>query len=344
MPQPLFVDPVDRYDHTMVRVLSGIQPSGTPHLGNLLGAIRYWVEAQRVDDALYCVVDLHALTLEIAPATLRQNTWEGAASLLAAGLDPDECTLFVQSHVPEHTELSWLLECTASLGELRRMTQFKEKGDGQDSVRVGLLTYPVLMAADILAYDAERVPVGDDQRQHLELARDLAGRFNGRYGETFVVPEATIPPVGARIMDLQVPTKKMSKSSSTEAGLILLTDPPEAVEKKIRRAVTDTVEGVAYDPVERPGVANLLEIFSAIQGRPPAVIAAEYGSYGVLKRELAEAVVELLRPIQERYAAITADATVVDEALRVGAAKAGAIASKTLARARDAIGLLPRPS
>jgi tryptophanyl-tRNA synthetase len=325
----------------MARVLSGIQPSGMLHLGNYLGAVRQWVSVQAADDALFCVVDLHALTLEIDPEALRRNTWETAAGLLAIGLDPDRCTLFVQSHVPEHTGLSWLLECTASLGELRRMTQFKEKGDGQDSVRASLLTYPVLMAADILVYDAERVPVGDDQRQHLELARDLAVRFNSRYGETFVVPEATIPTVGARVMDLQQPTRKMSKSVSTPAGLITLTDTPDEIAKKIRRAVTDTADGVAYEPETRPGVANLLEILAAAAGGDPRKLADGYSSYGPLKNDTADAVIGALEPIQQRLAAITADRRVVDDALRAGAEKAQAIASKTLIRARDAMGLLP---
>jgi tryptophanyl-tRNA synthetase len=314
------------------------------HLGNYLGAVQQWVAAQDRDDALFCVVDLHALTLEIDPAELRRNTWETAAGLLACGLDPGRCTLFVQSHVPEHTGLTWLLECTASLGELRRMVQFREKGAGQDSVRVSLLTYPVLMAADILLYDAEQVPVGDDQRQHLELTRDLAIRYNFRYGEVFVVPEAAVPPVGARVMDLQQPTKKMSKSTSTPAGVVALSDSADEIVKKIRRAVTDNESGVAYVPDTRPGVANLIEILAAIGGGDPSEIADRYESYGALKADVAEAVVELLRPIQERLAAITADRAIVDDALRVGAEKATTIAAKTLTRAREAIGLLsPAP-
>jgi tryptophanyl-tRNA synthetase len=324
----------------MARVLSGVQPSGTLHLGNYLGALRQWVAAQDVDEALFCVVDLHALTLEIDPTVLRQNTWETAAGLLAVGLDPERCTIFVQSHVPAHTGLTWLLECTATVGELGRMIQFKEKGAGQESVRAGLFTYPVLMAADILLYDSEHVPVGDDQRQHLELTRDVAIRFNTRYGATFVVPEATVPAVGARVMDLQSPEHKMSKSSSTPAGLITLADTPEEIARKIRRAVTDTGTDVVYDPTNRPGVANLIEILAAVTDRPPAAVAEGYTAYGPLKADVAEAVTEALRPARERLAAITEDRTIVDDALRVGAERASAVAEATLARAADAIGLL----
>jgi tryptophanyl-tRNA synthetase len=324
----------------MARVLSGIQPSGIVHLGNYLGAVRQWVADQDEHDGLFCVVDLHALTLEIEPAALRASTWETAASLLAAGLDPARCTLFVQSHVAEHTGLCWLLECTASVGELRRMIQFKDKGAGQDGARAGLLTYPVLMAADILVYDTERVPVGDDQRQHLELTRDLAIRFNSRYGETFVVPEPAIPKVGARVMDLQYPEKKMSKSTSTPTGMIALTDPPDVIAKKIRRAVTDNERVVAYDPEHRPGVANLLEIIAATTGERPDLLAERYTSYGSLKEDAATAVIEAFTPIQHRLAEIVADRSIVDEALRIGAEKASTIAAKTLARARDAMGIL----
>jgi tryptophanyl-tRNA synthetase len=324
----------------MARVLSGIQPSGTLHLGNYLGALRQWVVAQDANDAFFCVVDLHALTLEIEPSVLRANTWETAANLLGIGLDPERCTLFVQSHVPEHTGLCWLLECTASLGELRRMTQFKDKGAGQESVRSSLLTYPVLMAADILLYQADLVPVGDDQRQHLELTRDLAIRFNAHYGTTFTVPNAAIPTVAARVMDLQEPTRKMSKSVSTDAGLIGLADSPSEIEKKIRRSVTDAEAGVEYDPEHRPGVANLLEILAATTSRTPSEVALGYESYGPLKADVAEAVIAELRPVQERIAAIKADRTIVDDALRIGAEKAEAIAAETLDRAQSAIGLL----
>src|SRR5581483_7312965 len=244
----------------MERVLSGIQPTGAMHLGNYLGAVRFWVEDQHRADAYFCVVDLHALTVEHDPATLRAATLRKAQELLACGLDPDVCTLFVQSHVPAHAELSWLMESTASFGELRRMTQFKDKSDGQEGVRVALFTYPCLMAADILLYRADRVPVGDDQRQHLELARDLAVRFNARYGETFVVPGAAIPRVGARVMDLQEPTAKMSKSRGNPQGRIELFEDPASIARKVRRAVTDAGSEVRYDPATKPGVSNLLEL------------------------------------------------------------------------------------
>ena len=329
----------------MARVLSGIQPTGELHLGNYLGAVRHWVAAQDVDDALYCVVDLHALTVPYEPAELPDRTRRTAALLLAAGLDPQRCTLFVQSHVPAHTELTWILNCVATFGELRRMTQFKEKSESQESASAGLFDYPVLMAADILLYDAERVPVGDDQRQHLELARDLALRFNHRYGKTFVVPEAAIPPVAARIMDLQQPAAKMSKSSVSPLGTLTLLDPPELVTKKVRSAVTDSGSEVTYDPAGKPGVANLLQILAAATDRPVADVAADFAGqgYGGLKQAVADAVVEFLAPLQARYAALVEDPATVDAALTTGAEKAESIATKVLARARQAAGLLPRP-
>ncbi|MGA7418818.1 MAG: tryptophan--tRNA ligase, partial [Acidimicrobiales bacterium] len=291
----------------MSRVLSGIQPSGELHLGNYLGAVRNWVADQYTDDAYYCVVDLHALTLDIDPETLRARTWDAAIDLLASGLDPDLCTLFVQSQVAEHARLTWLLECTATTGELRRMTQFKEKGAGQESVRAALFTYPVLMAADILLYDADRVPVGEDQRQHLELTRELAHRFNHRYGDVFVVPEAAIPRVGARVMDLQHPERKMSKSVSSPLGTIQVLDEPAELERKIKRAVTDTDGEVRYDPDEKPGLSNLLELLAVATDRSPAEVALGYEGYGDLKRDLAEALIELLRPVRERRKALAAD-------------------------------------
>jgi tryptophanyl-tRNA synthetase len=324
----------------MSKVFSGIQPSGELHLGNYLGAIRNWVADQHVYDAIYCVVDLHALTLDIDPAELRSRTYETAVDLLAAGLDPDACTLFVQSQVPEHPRLTWLLECTASMGELRRMTQFKEKSEGRESVRAGLFTYPVLQAADILLYDTDRVPVGNDQRQHVELTRELAIRFNGRYGDTFVVPEAAFPPVGARVMDLQDPTRKMSKSVSSPLGTVLVLDPPEEIERKVRKAVTDTDGEVRYDPAAKPGLANLLELLAVSTNRTPTEAAESYQRYGDLKRDLADALVELLRPIQKRRAELAADPGAVTSLLAHGSEKAGAIASVTYRRAADAIGLL----
>jgi len=324
----------------MSRVLSGLQPSGDLHLGNYLGAVRNWVADQDVHDAFYCIVDLHALTLDIDPAELRSRTYETALDLLAAGLDPERCTLFVQSHVTEHAQLAWLLECTATMGELERMTQFKEKSAGRDSVRVGLLTYPVLQAADILLYDAERVPVGDDQRQHLELTRDLAQRFNHRYGETFVVPEAAIPTVGARVMDLQHPERKMSKSVNSPLGTILLLDPPAEIERKVKKAVTDTDGEVRYDPAAKPGLSNLIELLAVATDRSPTQVAEGYQRYGDLKGDLAEALVALLAPVQERRARLAADPGAVGALLATGADKARAVASATYHRAAGAIGLL----
>jgi tryptophanyl-tRNA synthetase len=331
----------------MARVFSGIQPTGDPHLGNYLGAVRWWVEDQRQGDCFYCVVDLHALTVPGDPAELRKATLTMATLLLAAGLDPDACTLFVQSHVPAHTQLAWVLECTASFGELRRMTQFKDKSakGGEEAARVGLFTYPTLMAADILLYDTDLVPVGDDQRQHLELTRDVAQRFNTRYGDTFVVPEASIPPPGrgARIMDLQHPEKKMSKSENSPQGTIGLFDDPNEIERKVKRAVTDTDDGagaVRYDPVSKPGVSNLLELLATIQGRTPTEVAEDYTQYGPLKADLAEAVLGVIEPIQEAFRRWEADPATVSDVLQAGASKADDYARKTLARAYDAIGLL----
>ncbi len=324
----------------MARVLSGIQPSGDLHLGNYLGAIRNWVADQDDHDALYCVVDLHALTLDIDPADLRARTHDTALDLLAAGLDPERCTLFVQSHVVEHTQMAWLLECTATMGELQRMTQFKEKSGGRESVRVGLFTYPVLMASDIVLYDAERVPVGDDQRQHLELARDVAIRFNHRFGDTLVVPEAAIPAAGARVMDLQHPDRKMSKSLNSPLGTVLVHDDPAEVTRKIKKAVTDADGEVRYDPATKPGVSNLLELLGAATDRDPKEVAGGYERYGDLKADTAEALVELLRPVQERRAALAADPGAVAELLARGAAKATGLASVTYRRASEAVGLL----
>ncbi len=324
----------------MSRVLSGLQPSGELHVGNYLGAIRNWVADQYVHDALYCIVDLHALTLDIDPDELRARTFETALDLLAAGLDPEQCTLFVQSHVTEHVQMLWLLECTATMGELRRMTQFKEKSAGKDSVRVGLFTYPVLQSADILLYDAERVPVGDDQRQHLELARQVALRFNHRFGPTLVVPEAAIPATAARVMDLQHPEHKMSKSVNSPLGTVLMLDEPADIERKVKRAVTDTDGEVRYDPEAKPGVSNLLELLAVSTGRSPAEVATSYQGYGDLKRDVAEALIELLRPVRERRTALAADPGGVTAILAKGADKARTTASATYRRAALAIGLL----
>jgi tryptophanyl-tRNA synthetase len=329
-------------------VFSGIQPTGEPHLGNLLGAVRWWVADQHEGDCFYCVVDLHALTIPGDPEELRSATITMATLLLAAGLDPDSCTLFVQSHVPAHAQLAWLLECTASMGELQRMTQFKDKAarGGEESARVGLFVYPTLMAADILLYDTDRVPVGDDQRQHLELTRVLAQRFNTRYGNTFVVPEAAIPPAGRgdRIMDLQEPAKKMSKTGDGPQGVIGLFDDLATIDRKVKRAVTDTDDGpgaVRYDPADKPGVSNLLEILASIEGETPEKVAGRYTRYGPLKSDLAAAVISVIEPIQASYKAWADDPAAVAGVLRRGAERANEVASVTLARAFTAIGLVP---
>jgi tryptophanyl-tRNA synthetase len=326
----------------MTRVFSGIQPSGEVHLGNYVGAMRHYVSDQHLHESVYCVVDLHAVTVDQDPEVLRERTVQMAALLLAVGLDPEVCTLFVQSHVPAHTQLAWLLECTASVGELRRMTQFKEKtaAGGEGAARVGLFTYPVLMAADILLYDTDRVPVGDDQRQHLELTRDLAERFNARYGPTFTVPAAAIPRVGARIMDLQEPTAKMSKSRSSPSGKVLVLEDLATVAKKIRRAVTDAEAEVRFDPVAKPGVSNLLSLLAVATGGDPADLAASYAQYGPLKADTADAVVALLRPVQARYAELLADRGAVEAVLAEGGERARELAEVTLARAQRAMGFL----
>lgn len=327
----------------MTRVFSGIKPTGEVHLGNLLGALQYWIGDQHRADSFYCVVDLHALTTPQDPAELRAKTLDVAQILLAIGLDPEVCTLFVQSHVHEHAEMAWLMECTVSYGELRRMTQFKDKSGSSAFVSGGLFTYPALMAADILLYETDRVPVGDDQRQHLELTRDIAMRFNSRYGETFVVPAAAIPRTGARVMDLQVPTDKMSKSEDSPQGTVLVTEDPRSIERKFKRAVTDSETEVRYDPEDKPGVSNLLAILGAATGRTPEEAAKGYTQYGPLKAAAAEAVIELLRPIQDRYRMFSDDPAQTATVLRSGADKAQQIAATVLARARQNVGLLSRP-
>ena len=337
----------------MARVFSGIKPTGDMQLGNYLGAVRHWVDDQPEPgsdaavnhDAIFCVVDLHAMTVPYEPAELTAATRRMATMLMAAGLDLDRSLLFVQSHVRAHSELTWILNCIASFGELRRMTQFKEKSDGQEFVSVGLFDYPVLMAADILLYDTEEVPVGDDQRQHVELTRDIAIRFNHHYGDTFVVPTATYPTVGARIMDLQNPTKKMSKSEDSPQGCVLLLEDPKAITKKIKSAVTDSEAEVRHDRDAKPGVSNLIEIYGAATGRKIPEVEAEFAGqqYGAFKTAVAEAVVECLRPVQERYAALLADPAEVDRRLSRGAEIAEAKAEEVLSRAIKNSGLLPRP-
>jgi tryptophanyl-tRNA synthetase len=323
------------------RVFSGIQPSGDLHLGNYLGALRRFVAEQHEHDSLFCIVDLHALTLPHDVEALPRKTLEAAAMYLAAGLDPEVCTLFVQSHVYQHAELAWLMECNVAFGELNRMTQFKDKSTRGDFVSAALFTYPALMAADILLYDTDRVPVGDDQRQHLELARDVAERFNGRFGPTFVVPQAAIAKVGARIMDLQNPTSKMSKSVSSPQGTVLMLDAPKDIEKKIKRAVTDADGEVRFDVAEKAGVSNLLSILSACTGDDPSKLADGYTQYGPLKADTAAAVIEVLAPVQARYAELIADEGGLRGVLADGAAKASSIAATTMTRARAAVGLLP---
>ena len=324
----------------MVRVLSGIQPSGDLHLGNYLGAIRNWARIQHTADAFHPVVDLHAVTVPQEPGELGKATLRMSQMLMAAGLDPEVCTIFVQSHVREHTECAWLLECTVSFGELSRMTQFKDKSGQQQFISAGLFTYPALQAADILLYDADEVPVGADQRQHIELTRDIAERFNSRYGETFKLPAAVVPAAGARVMDLQNPTNKMSKSLDSPRGTVDILDDPSVISRKIKSAVTDSEAEVRYDVEAKPGVSNLLSILGAATGRTPEEAAGDYTMYGPLKTDTAEAVVELLSPIQARFAELEADPAETSRLLQIGADKARAIAAVTLERARTNIGLL----
>jgi tryptophanyl-tRNA synthetase len=327
----------------VTRVLSCIQPTGVVHLGNYLGALRNWVSGQHECDAFHGIVDLHALTVTDRPGIVGPSTLDLAATLFAVGLDPQVATVFVQSHVPEHSQLGWIMECTVSYGELSRMTQFKDKAAKReaDFVSAGLFTYPALQAADILLYDADEVPVGEDQRQHVEITRDIAMRFNSRFGDTFVVPKVVTPKAGAKVTDLQEPSAKMSKSSSSEAGIVYLLDEPAAIMKKFKRAVTDSDGEVRFDRASKPGVSNLVEILAACTGRSPADVAANYSQYGPLKNDAGEAVIEVLTPIQHRYRELMGDRGELTRLLRVGADKARAVASRTLQRAYDNIGLLP---
>jgi tryptophanyl-tRNA synthetase len=332
-------------DVPLPRVLSGIQPTaGSFHLGNYLGALRQWVGLQDSAEAFYCVVDLHAITVQQDPAELRRNTLVSAAQLLAIGVDPMRSTLFVQSHVPEHTQLGWVMQCLTGFGEASRMTQFKDKSQrqGTASTTVGLFTYPVLQAADILLYQAERVPVGEDQRQHLELTRDLAVRFNGRFGNTFSVPEAFIPPGAAKILDLQTPEKQMSKSLPG-AGCVFLLDEPNVTAKKIRSAVTDIGREVVADPENKPGVTNLLTIHSALSGRSVAELEEHFASrgYGDLKKELAEVVTDFVTPVRARTQELLDDPAELERILAAGAARAREVAGRTVADAYDRVGFLP---
>ncbi|MBD0673824.1 tryptophan--tRNA ligase [Streptomyces sp. CBMA156] len=327
-------------------MLSGIQPtSGSFHLGNYLGAVRQWVDLQKENDAFYMVVDLHAITVAQDPKELRENTRVSAAQLLGAGLDPEHCTLFVQSQVPEHAQLAWVMNCITGFGEASRMTQFKDKSTrhGADSTTVGLFTYPVLMVADVLLYQADAVPVGEDQRQHLELTRDLADRFNTRFGSTFTVPKPYILQETAKIMDLQDPGVKMSKSASSPKGLVSLLDEPKASAKKFKSAVTDTGTVVSYDEEQKAGVSNLLRIHSALSGQSVDQLVEHFEGkmYGALKTELAELFTEWVTPFQERTRTFLDDPAELDRVLANGAEKAREVASRTLESVYDRIGFLP---
>ena len=330
-------------------VFSGVQPtSDSLHLGNALGAVQQWVALQNEFDAYFCVVDLHAITIPQDPATLRQRTLITAAQYLALGVDPARATVFVQSHVPAHAELAWVLGCFTGFGQASRMTQFKDKSqkEGADATTVGLFTYPVLMAADVLLYDTNAVPVGEDQRQHLELARDVAQRFNARFPDTFVVPEPMIPKATAKIYDLQDPTAKMSKSAATEAGLISLLDDPAKTAKKIRSAVTDSEREIRFDLQAKAGVSNLLTIQSAITGTDVDKLVDGYAGrgYGDLKKDTADAVVEFVTPIKARIDEMLADPTELEAVLAAGAERASDTSAKTLQRVYDRLGFLHKRS
>jgi tryptophanyl-tRNA synthetase len=329
------------------RVFSGVQPtSDSLHLGNALGAVTQWAPLQDDHDAFFCVVDLHAITIPQDPEVLRRRTLVTAAQYLALGVDPARSTIFVQSHVAAHTQLAWVLGCFTGFGQASRMTQFKDKSSrqGSDATTVGLFTYPVLQAADVLAYDAELVPVGEDQRQHLELARDIAQRFNSRYPDTFVVPEVLIPKATAKIYDLQDPSSKMSKSAATDAGLISLLDDPAKSAKKIRSAMTDSEREIRFDPEAKAGVSNLLSIQSAITGVDIGKLVDGYAGrgYGDLKKDTAEAVVEFVTPIKTRVDELLTDPTELEAVLAAGADRANDVAAKTVDRVYDRLGLLPR--
>ncbi len=332
-----------------VRIFSGIQPTGRKHLGNFIGAIEQYVTYQDRGEGIFCIVDLHATTVPYEPALLRERLYDTAALLLAAGLDPERCIFFRQGDVPEHTELSWLLASVTAFGDLNRMHQFKEKAGAQrDLVSAGLFTYPILMAADVLAYRADQVPVGDDQRQHIELMRDVAERFNQRFAPNaeeppLVVPEGVYREVGARIMDLQEPERKMSTTGGTEQGTVLVLDEPRTIERKFRRAVTDSGSEIRHAP-DKPGVSNLIEILAAVKGTSFAAVEAEYAEarYGDFKVAVAEAVIARLRPVQERYAELRPDETALETILAAGAEKAHAIAAPIVADVRALMGVGPR--
>jgi tryptophanyl-tRNA synthetase len=327
-----------------MRIFSGIQPTGRKHLGNYIGAIRQYVEGQDRGEAVYCIVDLHAITVEHDPADLRDRLYDTAAILMASGLDPDQCILFRQSDVKEHTELCWLLANVTSYGKLSRMTQFKEKSEQhRQFVSSGLFFYPVLQAADVLAYRTDEVPVGQDQKQHIELMREIAQRFNSRFGETFVVPEHRIPEVGARIMDLQAPERRMSTTASTEHGAVFILDQPDQVIGKFKGAVTDSGTDIVRGP-DKPGISNLIDILAVVRGVTPDAVEKEYadaGGYAGFKEDVGRAVAEHLAPVRERYAALRPDQTGIERILARGAEKARAIASETVAVARERMGVGP---
>ena len=332
---------------TKQRILSGIQPtSGSFHLGNYLGAVKQWVDLQASHDAFYCVVDLHAITVQVEPKVLHERSLSSTAQLLALGLDPEKCALFLQSHVPAHNQLAWILECQTGFGEASRMTQFKDKSQktGADRTVVGLFTYPILMAADILLYQANQIPVGEDQRQHIELTRDLGQRFNSSFKEIFTIPEPYIMKAAAKINDLQDPTSKMSKTNSSPAGVIDILDEPTVNAKKIKSAVTDTGREIKFDPAEKPGVSNLLTIHSALSGKAISELENEFDGkgYGDLKGAVAEVVVEYFRPVRERTLELLKEPTELQKILRVGADKANAVAEETLKRSYEAMGFIPR--
>jgi tryptophanyl-tRNA synthetase len=326
-----------------MRIFSGIQPTGGKHLGNFSGGFRQYAATQDLGEALFCIVDLHSITVEYEPDDLRERSLDLAAMLFATGVDPERSTVFCQSHVPAHAEAAWLLGSVASFGELRRMTQFKDKRERQEFVSAALFTYPVLMAGDILLYQTDRVPIGDDQRQHLELARDIAERFNARYGETFTLPDGIFPEVGARIMDLQEPDRKMSTTGGTAQGTVGILDPPETIAKKFRSAVTDSGRDVVYDPGEKPGISNLIEIMHVATGEPIDAIEARYDGqgYGAFKQDVGEAVIALLEPIRERYREMRADEGELRRLLARGAEKAREESAPTLRSMYERMGFVP---
>lgn len=326
-----------------MRIFSGIQPTGDKHLGNYIGGFRQYAQTQELGEAFFCIVDLHSITVEYDPRDLHERTLDLFAMLLATGLDPTRSTVFAQSHVTAHAEASWLLSAVTSFGQLGRMTQFKEKGDIREFVSAGLFTYPVLMAGDILLYRTDRVPIGDDQRQHLELARDVAERFNSRFGETFVVPEGIYPEVGARIMDLQEPTRKMSTTGGTEQGTVKLLDEPDVIRKKFRSAVTDSGREIRRDD-DKPGVSNLVDILAVATDRTPAEVERAYEGkgYGDLKTDVGDAVVIFVTPVRERYLELRRDEPELKRLLAEGAEKAETEAAPTLAAMYERMGFVPR--